>query len=143
MWLARLTRLFRREPTRVVDPIGAAGESAAADHLRRKPGWSVVARNWRHRRDEIDLVCTDGDVLVFVEVKTRSSRALVEGRKAVDDRKRRALRRAVSAYLGRLRERPTTFRFDIVEVTHTDGRIDAVRHFENAPLFHKGRHPRP
>ena len=122
---------------------GDRGERLAAEWLRRERGFAVVARNWRSprdRRDELDLVCRDGDALVFVEVKTRAAGALVPGYFAVDDRKKRVLRRASAAYLARLREAPRTFRFDIVEVTMPAvGAATApeVRHFENVPLFPK------
>ncbi|MEI6861010.1 MAG: YraN family protein [Verrucomicrobiota bacterium] len=119
---------------------GAAGEQAAADFLCAQ-GWHIVARNWRSprdRRDELDLVGRDGDVLVFVEVKTRAATALVAGYDTVNARKKRVLRRAATAYLRGLRPPPATFRLDVVEVaTHADGRPPDVRHFENVPLFPK------
>lgn len=124
---------------------GEAGERLAADFLRRERGFAVVVRNWRSPRDrraELDLVCRDGDVLVFVEVKTRTAGALVPGYYAVDGRKKRALRRACEAYLAQLAAPPRTFRFDVVEVAlpAAPGPADAapvVRHFENIPLFSK------
>ena len=78
----------------------------------------------------------DGEVLVFVEVKTRDAAALVPGYFAVNDRKKRVLRRAVRAYLLLLHGRPTTYRFDVVEVELSSER-PIVRHFENVPLFPK------
>ena len=118
--------------------------------MKRERGFSVVARNWRNPRDEreeIDLVCRDADTLVFVEVKARSSRALVPGYFAVDARKKRVLLRAAKAYLARLNPKPRTFRLDVVEVAILPQRItgggasaeDAfeVLHFENVPLFSK------
>lgn len=123
--------------------IGSAGERAAAAHLRREKGLSILHRNWRHGRDEIDLVARDGAVLVFVEVKTRVAHALVGGYHAVDRRKKRALLRASRAYIALLPEKPLSFRFDVVEVEHTDGAITAIRHFENVPLFPKGYRPVP
>ncbi len=123
---------------------GAAGERVAADFLRAR-GFTLVVRNWRSprdRRDELDLVCRDGETLVFVEVKTRAATALVPGYYTVDVRKKRALRRAATAYLRGLRPPPATFRLDVVEVaTHTDGHPPELRHFENVPLFAK--HFRP
>jgi putative endonuclease len=149
-------------------PIGAGerGEQAAAAWLVRERGFSIVARNWRNprdRRDELDLVCRDGAVLVFVEVKARAPGALVPGFYAVDARKKRVLRRTIVAYLRTLREKPRTFRFDVVEVstglpdTGSSGASRAGRapvakralvavasppeanvlHFENVPLFPK------
>ena len=123
---------------------GAAGEEAATRFLRRL-GLAVVTRNWRNPRDEreeIDLVCRDGEALVFVEVKARAAAALVPGYYAVNQRKKKVLRRACAAYLRALHPPPATFRFDVVEVaTFGDARPPEVRHFENVPLFSK--HFRP
>lgn len=120
---------------------GAAGEQRAAEFLRDRLGYQIVVQNWRNpreRREEIDLVCRDREVLVFVEVKTRSAGALVSGLKAVDRRKKRALRRAIHAYLTQLRIRPRTFRFDVAEVVLGGDAPAEVRHFQNVPLFAKG-----
>jgi putative endonuclease len=54
------------------DILGKAGEKLAAEHLLAE-GFQIVERNWRCPRGEIDIIATKGDVLVFVEVKTRSS----------------------------------------------------------------------
>lgn len=119
---------------------GERGERAAEAFLRRECGFALVARNWRSpkdRRDEIDLVCRDGEVLVFVEVKARAAGALVPGYYAVDERKKRALKRACTAYLAALATKPHTWRFDVVEV-ELPAQPDAapvVRHFENIPLL--------
>lgn len=120
---------------------GARGEQAAADFLQRRHGFNIVTRNWRSprdRRDEIDLVCRDRGVLVFVEVKARAEGALVSGFEAVTERKRRALRRAIHAYLGSLNPPPRTFRFDVTEVTLSDRLPVQVMHYENVPLFPEG-----
>ena len=133
------------------DDAGTRGERLAADWLRRERRFSIVAQNWRSprdRREEIDLVCRDAEVLVFVEVKARAAGALVPGYHAVDDRKKRVLRRAIEAYLAQLREKPRTFRFDVVEVSfpsfakasESTAQVapePEILHFENVPLFSK------
>jgi len=122
---------------------GAWGEGLAAEWLRRERNFVVVARNWRNpadEREEIDLVARDAGLLVFIEVKARAGDALVPGYYAVDRRKKRVLRRAIKAYLVRLRERPAAFRFDIVEVvlpSPETGPNPSILHFENIPLFTK------
>jgi putative endonuclease len=124
---------------------GSRGERLASEWLRRERGFVVVTRNWRSprdRRDEIDLVCRDGDVLVFVEVKARAANALVPGYHAVDERKKRAVKRAAETYLSLLHEKPLTFRFDVVEVSlpvaaTRDLPEPEILHFENVPLFAK------
>lgn len=123
----------------IIKQTGIAGERSAETFLSRERGFFVLARNWRNpedRREEIDLVARDGQALVFIEVKTRPEAALVPGYYSVNRRKREVLRRAIRAYLRRLRCTPRTFRFDIVEVAMTGG-APIVRHFENIPLFSK------
>ena len=131
---------------------GVRGERAAEEFLRRERGFTIVARNWRNpkdRREEIDLVARDGEVLVFVEVKARAANALVSGFHAVNRGKKAVRRRACAAYLRGLAEKPRTFRFDIVEVTIgtaaaggtkelvASEREPEVRHYENVALFRK------
>lgn len=142
MW-DKLKRLLHRVPLPGSATTGERGEKLAAVYLEKK-GYQVVARNWRNprdRRDELDLICTDGDVLVFVEVKARDAGALVSGYHAVDTRKKKVVRRTAVAYLRRLKTRPHTYRFDIVEVEMGAGGKGEVRHFENIDLFPK--HFRP
>jgi len=74
--LERLKRL-QSGLSSTTDNVGARGEVAAADFLRRDRSFSIVARNWRNprdRREELDLVARDGEAVVFVEVKTRAGR---------------------------------------------------------------------
>src|SRR4051812_4015444 len=81
---------------------GTRGEQLASEWLQQHRRFKIVARNWRSprdRREEIDLVCRDTDVLVFVEVKARAAGALVPGYYAIDRRKKRVLRRAIETYL--------------------------------------------
>jgi len=123
------------------------GESLAATWLAQERGYAIVARNWRDPNDlrqELDVVALDGPVLVFVEVKTRDASAHVSGYHAINQRKRRALRRACDAYLRALpiSRRPSMFRFDVVEVAlesiiplEEPGTDPRVRHFANVPLF--------
>lgn len=116
----------RRTPERA--RIGNAGERAAEAHLHAA-GLRVLARNWRNpadTREELDLVCQDGEVLVFVEVKTRAASARVSGYHAVNARKKKVLLRVCRAYLARLRPPARAYRFDIVEVAHDAGRASAA-----------------
>ncbi len=122
---------------------GARGEQAAVDFLKQRHGFAIVTRNWRRpqdRRDEIDVVARDAEVLVFVEVKARGAQALVPGYYAIDDRKKRALCRAVHAYLSALKDPPRTFRFDVVEVSLSPHLPPQCLHFQNVPLFPRGYH---
>jgi len=111
-------RFFRLRTTRRPEnrTLGRLGEQAAAQHLR-KIGYKVLYRNFRAPHGgEVDLVCRHGNVLVFVEVKTR--RTLIHGRpaSAVNLRKQRLIARGALAWLRMLQHPSVRFRFDIVEV---------------------------
>ena len=118
--------------------IGAASERAAESWLRRHRGFTVIVRNWRNprnRREEIDLVCWDEDVLVFVEVKARAANALVPGFYSIDRRKKQALRRAIRSYLRGLSKQPHTHRVDVVEISLSLTKApEEILHFENVSL---------
>ena len=77
----------------------------------------MVARNWRspRRRGELDLIGWDGDVLCFIEVKTRSSRQFIPAEAAVDGAKQDDLREVAREYLRKLGSQPAV-RFDVVSV---------------------------
>ncbi len=110
---------------------GRAGEEAARHHLQRL-GLKYLTANFRSDRGEIDLVFRDGDCLVFVEVKTRTSGGWVRPAGAVNARKRRLLSMTALDYLKRLPDRRVSIRFDIVEVLLNDGQVTEVRHLPNA-----------
>lgn len=94
--------------------LGARGEREAAA-LLRSLGYTVVTRNFRSRRGEIDLIALDGDTLVFVEVKLRSG---TEHRpeEAVDRRKATRIRAAAEDYLALTGEHLRQTRFDLVAI---------------------------
>jgi putative endonuclease len=119
---------------------GALGERAAKKHLQRL-GLKFLTANFRSARGEIDLVFRDGDCLVFVEVKARSSEDWVRPAAAVNARKRRLLSQTALDYVRRLKEPRVKLRFDIVEVLLADGAVREVRHLPNTfPLERPYRH---
>lgn len=125
-----------------VEARGPFGERIAAEFLIRRR-YRIVARNWRNpadEREEIDLVALDEDILVFVEVKTRSPDALVPGYYGVGAAKKKVLRRAARAYLRQCHPRPRTYRLDVVEVELAED-APLIRHYIRIPLFR--RHERP
>lgn len=79
------------------DELGKRGETLAADHLRAN-GLQVLERNWRCPQGEIDLIAMDGEELVFVEVKTRSSVAFGHPLEAITPVKLARLRRLAAAW---------------------------------------------
>lgn len=116
---------------------GRYGEDLAADFCRRDLGYKLLMRNWSHNRDEIDLICRDGEVLVFIEVRSRADSALISGFHSVDNRKKKALLRVSKSYLRQLQNPPKHFRFDIIDIALTNGERGSVRHYANVPLFTK------
>lgn len=93
---------------------GDWAEQVASDHLCER-GLLPVARNYRCRRGEIDLVMRDGDTLVFVEVRYRSRTDYGGALESIDTRKTARVRAAAEHYLARSRVDPQTpCRFDVV-----------------------------
>ena len=109
---------------------GRAGEDAALRVYERR-GFRVVARNWRCRLGEIDLVLERRDILVFCEVKTRSGSAFGGGYEAVTWSKRRKLRQLAEAFLGLEGRSFARIRFDVASVWLGRGSAD-VEVFEDA-----------
>ena len=96
--------------------LGRWGEEEAALHVRRR-GWKVLRRNFRAPGGgEVDLVCRDGETLVFAEVKTRRSEELGRPLNAVDRKKQRLIRHGAMHWLNLLKMPDLTFRFDVIEV---------------------------
>jgi putative endonuclease len=110
-----------REPTGRRTPAQATGgeaEERAAAFLAAR-GLAIVARNYRTRFGEIDLVAKDGATLVFVEVRMRSSDAYGGAASSVTRGKRRRIESAARVYLSALHDEPPC-RFDVVTLEGED-----------------------
>ena len=94
--------------------IGLFYELRAARYVRKK-GYRIVKRRYRAMDGEIDLICMDGETIVFLEVKARPGARLGAGIAAVDADKRRRLHAAANAYIRRNKLYNTACRFDILE----------------------------
>ena len=96
-------------------PVGPLGEDAALEvYLAR--GYRTVARNWRCRLGELDLILVKGDTLVFCEVKTRRGASFGGGFEAVTWRKQAKVRALAEAFLQESGARPDVTRFDVASV---------------------------
>ena len=100
-------------------------------------------RNYHSRSAEIDLVARDGDVLCFVEVKTRHRLGRFRPAAAVGTEKRRHIVRAAHQYLREIARPPIVYRFDIVEVILAGRRLRAARYWPNAFAEEDARPRRP
>jgi putative endonuclease len=132
-WLGRRVLPDDVRPAR--QRIGVRGEEDAYFYLRQL-GYAMVARNYRSARcrGEIDLIGWEGDVLCFVEVKTRTSRDVKTAEAAVDYHKRREVAEVAREYLRRIPP-SCQWRFDVVSVYY-DGRNSRPQFevFRNASL---------
>lgn len=108
---------------------GVQGEKAAALFLQRK-GFSVLDRNYRYKRSEIDLIVFRGNWLVFVEVKTRTSTSFGYPEDFVDSRKRKKIFEGAEQYMFDKNWKGNV-RFDIVAVNLVGGR-PKIHHIEDA-----------
>lgn len=102
--------------------LGVHGERLAA-RLYESAGYTVVARNWRCNDGELDLVLRGDGVLVFAEVKTRSSDRFGVPAEAVTPAKQRRIRRLAQRFCGETGERARTLRFDVVSVLRGQAEI--------------------
>ncbi len=112
---------------------GAWGEALAAEYLRKKR-YTLVARGYRCRFGEIDLIVQNKRYLAFVEVKLRKSAGFAQALEYVDRRKQDRIRRTASIYLA---ENPTALqpRFDVIEIYAPEGietKRPEIRHLEDA-----------
>ena len=110
--------------------LGAAGEAAAEDWLRDR-GYAIVARGFRTRLGEIDIVARQGRLVVFVEVKTRRGEGFGRPSEAVTPAKQRRLARVAQMFLVRSGWSEAPCRFDVVEVEPAGAGL-AVRHIADA-----------
>jgi putative endonuclease len=95
--------------------LGEMGENLACSELTRR-GYAILARRYRRRGGEIDIIARDGATTVFVEVKARGSADFGGGAESVTMRKRQRLARVALDYLARHRLLDGPCRFDVVAV---------------------------
>jgi putative endonuclease len=109
---------------------GQWGEDLAADYLSHL-GMKILARNWRNKRAEIDIIGEDGPVIVFIEVKARSNLSFGPPEEMVSYRKKKLLFHAASAYMLETGHEGE-IRFDILAITHEPHKMVEIRHFKDA-----------
>jgi putative endonuclease len=125
MFLQRVRRVSR---DRVI--LGKTGEDLACRELQRR-GYAILARRYRTRLGEIDIIARDGATVVFVEVKAREGRAFGDAAEAVTAIKRRRLTQIALEYVMRYRLSHAPCRFDVVSI-HFDSGRPSVEVYQNA-----------
>jgi putative endonuclease len=139
-WLAAKRGTAAGRPEHLVT--GERGEDTALLFLMQN-GFTVVARRWNDGPlpGDLDLIAWKGDLLCFIEVKTRTTQNLAPAELAVDAHKRKTLRRLARQYLRQLPgpDRPET-RFDIVTVYEFTGKPSTIRLIPGAFGWSERRH---
>lgn len=110
--------------------LGQKGEDIACRFLEKK-GYKIIARRFRHRRAEIDIIARKGSILVFVEVKTRRHDEFGYPEEAVRKAKKEKLKEAALGFLSEKRERISECRFDILSILFKSEREYEIAHFED------------
>ena len=116
--------------TRARIALGKTGEDLACQELTRR-GYAILARRYRRRRGEIDIIARDGPTIVFVEVKAREGHEYGEAAEAVTALKRHRITELALDYVMRHHLTDCPCRFDVVSI-HFDAGVPVVEVFQNA-----------
>ena len=111
--------------------IGNKGESVVCDFLVRH-GYEIVKRNFTIRGGEIDIIALKGDVMAFVEVKTRKPNPLVEGEEAITYKKKQAIIRTADAYIEKYGGDEKYYRLDVAIVTMDNTGVKKIKYYAGA-----------
>ena len=132
--------------------LGERGEQAAVDYLKEVEGFEIVATNYRvplgrglrnqKVTGEIDIIAYDEEMLVFIEVKTRTSDRFAAPERAVDLRKQRQIARAARRYRQFMNLLDEPHRYDVVTVIpqEDENRIELLRSYFDDSVFRRGRY---
>ena len=112
--------------------LGKWGEDKATEYLQHH-GYRIIERDWKSGRRDIDIIATDGNEVVFVEVKPRHNRLFGDPEEAVDYRKLQNLRLAINHYIKT--HRANTVRFDIISIVGVIGSQPEIDHIIDVALL--------
>lgn len=110
--------------------LGKEGEEIATNFLV-KLGYEILENNWRHRKAEIDIIAKFNDVLIFVEVKSRSSDLYGRPESFVDIKQQQLIADAASVYMEEIGHE-WEVRFDIISVFFHNHAYQSIDHFKDA-----------
>ncbi len=111
--------------------LGKTGETIASDFLE-KNGYTIIARNYRRKFGEIDIIARERDYLVFIEVKTRTGTSHGHPLEAITLRKQRQISKVAQCYLTENHLFDTAARFDVVSVILSQNKQIQVEVIPNA-----------
>ncbi len=110
--------------------IGEMAENLAADYLERK-GYKLLERNWRFSRAEIDLIAMDGEILVFIEVKSLGSDVFNRPEVSITSYKQALIMDAATQYMQQIGHE-WEIRFDVISMILNEGELMEIEHFQDA-----------
>jgi putative endonuclease len=110
--------------------IGIWGEDLARTYLEEN-GYAIIARNVRTAHGEIDIIASKDELIVFVEVKTRTSHVFAYPEASVTPRKQTHMLSAAEAYLDQHPEFSDSWQFDVIAIEGKPGGQAHIEHFEN------------
>lgn len=109
---------------------GQSGELAALHYIENL-GYKILAKNWRYKHLEVDIIAMDGSVLLFIEVKTRRSSSFGLPHEAVNYQKQQQLDRAANLYISYIKHKGE-IRFDIVSILIDSSNNYQIEHIKDA-----------
>ncbi|MEW6108088.1 MAG: YraN family protein [Nitrospirota bacterium] len=112
-----------------MNTVGKEGEKIAVEFFRKK-GYLIIEKNYRTPLGEIDIIAKDRDVIVFIEVKTRTDDLFGHPSEAVNRRKKDKIRKVALCYMKKLKKEPPA-RFDVLSVCIENGRR-SIEHIQDA-----------
>ncbi len=127
-WPWKTTRTARRQ-------FGDRGEALACGYLKKKCRMKILCRNVLYTDGELDIVALDGNDLVFVEVRTRSSEEYCSPEQSVNLAKRQTVTAAARRFIRTRRVHEFRPRFDVVAIVLPPGGVPEIRHHRNAFSF--------
>ena len=120
---------------RIVNPVAVMGEDAACEYLKKK-GYIILERNFRKSYGEIDIIARLRDILVFVEVKTRTNATYGTPFDAIAPHKVQQIVKGAKYYKYILHPQlPDNMRIDAIGVIVAKGKVQTVEHIENVTGF--------
>jgi putative endonuclease len=119
------------------DQLGRRGEALAEAFLKRK-GYTILEKNFTGKTGEIDIVASENNTIIFVEVKTRTSETFGSPKEAVDATKQKHIIKAATEYLQQNKVTDKHIRFDVVSILLKSGTLferlkgPQIEHIESA-----------
>ena len=108
--------------------LGLEGEQIAANYLQGE-GWNILEMNYRYSRSEIDLIASKGEIIIFVEVKTRTNTTFGMPEDFVDEKKAENIMNGAEHYIHKINWKGN-IRFDIISIIKKDS--TEIKHLEDA-----------